>query len=185
MSGDLGKVLAGQVLISHPALRHDAFKRTVVLLTAHSDTGTLGFILNRPLTKPLGAVAPGFAGTALGAAPLYEGGPVSANRFSFCTFHWQQPEGEFRIKFGISREEAESFFDKAEDGARLLCLAGYAGWAPGQLKDELRHNAWVVAPVDHHLLQEWDGEALWRAFLREHHPVLSVLAEAPEAPEMN
>ena len=31
---------------------------------------------------------------------------------------------------------------------KLLYVAGYAGWGPAQLKDELRREDWYTAPLD-------------------------------------
>jgi putative AlgH/UPF0301 family transcriptional regulator len=48
------------------------------------------------------------------------------------------------------------------------------------LENELRHNGWVVAPPNINLMQNTEGVALWRAFLARHHPILRLLADAPD-----
>ena len=45
--------LAGQLLLAHPVLREPTFRRTVILLSAHSDEGAMGVVLNRPLDRQL------------------------------------------------------------------------------------------------------------------------------------
>ena len=37
----------GKVLVSEPTLRDTYFKRSVVLLTEHSQNGTVGFVLHK------------------------------------------------------------------------------------------------------------------------------------------
>ena len=40
-------------------------------------------------------------------------------------------------------------------------LLGYAGWAPGQLEDELLNNMWVVAPASHSLIFDTPADEIW------------------------
>jgi putative transcriptional regulator len=48
---------------------------------------------------------------------------------------------------------------------QLLVTLGYSGWGPGQLEDEIAHNAWLTAPADAQLLFEVPVEKrLARAF---------------------
>lgn len=179
MSASVPEFFSGRVLLSHPVMRHDAFRRTVVLVTAHDANGAAGVILNRPLSRTLGEVASGFAGTPLGALPLYEGGPVAPDRMMFSGWHWTVPEGHFKLHFGLNKERVEDML-ASDPGIQLRCFAGHAGWSPGQLENELRHNSWAVSPMDSQLVGKLDGEALWRAFLNKHHPTLRLLAEAPD-----
>ena len=60
-------------------------------------------------------------------------------------------------------EDPESFGDRLED---LRLFRGYAGWAPGQLEDELVANAWIV--VDAHRADPFTPapDRLWRDVLR-------------------
>ena len=39
----------GRVLISEPFLNDTYFRRSVVLLTEHSEEGSVGFVLNKPV----------------------------------------------------------------------------------------------------------------------------------------
>jgi putative transcriptional regulator len=45
--------VAGMLLVASPQLSDPNFLRTVVYLLDHSDNGTLGFVINRPLDVPL------------------------------------------------------------------------------------------------------------------------------------
>jgi putative transcriptional regulator len=38
---------------------------------------------------------------------------------------------------------------------------GYAGWAPGQLEDELQRRVWFTAPTDPDLVFDENREKLW------------------------
>ncbi|MDR3227864.1 MAG: YqgE/AlgH family protein [Puniceicoccales bacterium] len=175
--------LSGQLLVSHPSLLHDAFRRTVVFLVRHGAGGAFGTILNRPTTRRLGEVASGFQTPPLGDLPLYQGGPVGENQLAFCGWN-RTPEGLFHIHFGLSKERAATAADE-HPGIKLRAILGSTQWAPGQLEDELRRHAWVVARADPHLLMEKDGEALWHAFLDKCATPLRFLAAAPDDVQKN
>ena len=73
--------LAGSLIVAHPSLLDSHFKRTVVLLTAHSaEEGSLGVVVNRPLFQTLGQYDSELAGSEFSDVPLYEGGPVGADQ---------------------------------------------------------------------------------------------------------
>ena len=44
---------------------------------------------------------------------------------------------------------------------KSLVAFGYAGWAPGQLENELAHNVWYTAPEDPGLVFDDDRDKLW------------------------
>jgi putative transcriptional regulator len=45
-------------------------------------------------------------------------------------------------------------------------LAGYAGWGPGQLDEELAQSAWLMADVDLDLVFDIDPERMWETAIR-------------------
>ena len=44
---------------------------------------------------------------------------------------------------------------------KSLVAFGYAGWGPGQLENELAHNAWYTAPEDPGLVFDDDRDKVW------------------------
>ena len=50
--------IAGQLLIASPAILDPNFRRTVVFVTAHTDDGAVGLILNRPSETTVGEAVP-------------------------------------------------------------------------------------------------------------------------------
>jgi putative transcriptional regulator len=46
---------------------------------------------------------------------------------------------------------------------RARAVLGYAGWAPGQLENELAQGAWSTIPADPALVFAPESEAIWRA----------------------
>jgi putative transcriptional regulator len=59
-------------------------------------------------------------------------------------------------------------------------FAGYAGWSPGQLEDEMKRNAWLSHPASLDLIFETKPEKLWEKILRSKGGKYLLLAQMPE-----
>jgi putative transcriptional regulator len=70
------KATQGCVLISEPFLNDTYFKRSVVYLTEHTDKGSVGFVLNKPIDLKVQDVLHVFPVIETG---ISIGGPVSTN----------------------------------------------------------------------------------------------------------
>ncbi|UQA95171.1 YqgE/AlgH family protein [Streptomyces halobius] len=67
----------------------------------------------------------------------------------------------------------------------LRIFAGYAGWGPGQLEDELVEGAWYVVESEPGDVSSPDPEHLWRAVLRRQRNELAMVATYPDDPSLN
>lgn len=182
---DRFKNLSGSLLVAHPGLLDPNFRRTVVLISAHSaDDGALGVVLNRPLEKQLGDFKEEFAGSRLGRVPLYYGGPVSTDEMLLLAWKWDELSDSLRLHFGISPEKAEQLLEDEPD-LDLRGFIGYSGWRGGQLEGELQQKAWVVGPLDDGALTPVEGERIWKDVLLRIRPELTFLTDAPEDPSRN
>ena len=56
---------------------------------------------------------------------------------------------------------------RGEGPSRLLVTLGYAGWAPGQLEQELADNAWLTAPASERVLFELPYETRWEEAIKQ------------------
>ena len=176
--------LAGSLLLAHPVLTDGNFRRTVVLLTAHSaDTGALGVVLNRPMDTTLGEYQDGIDSTGLADVPLYDGGPVARDRLILVAWKWSAEEGSFKLYFGIDADKARSL--AAEDPEfELRGFFGHSGWSEGQLEGEIRQGAWVVSPLVPEI-EYYDREAVWRAVLGRQSAEMRLMADEPDDPSVN
>jgi putative transcriptional regulator len=169
--------LAGRLLVSHPQLRDDHFRETVVLLHTHSaEEGALGVVINRPYGRVLGQLEATMALLPLAQVPLFEGGPVATDRLAFGGWRFQSG-ADAEVRFGL--DQAEALTLSAEGSFHLRAYIGYAGWSPGQLENELRMNAWVVCPFGP-MCAEAEGVELWKNLLAEHRPELRLEADSPD-----
>jgi putative transcriptional regulator len=176
--------LAGSLLVAHPSLLDSHFKRTVVLLTAHSaEEGTLGVIVNRPLHQTLGQYDSELAGSEFAEVPLYEGGPVGSDQMILVAWKWSSEDGTFKLYFGIDEAKARQIL---QDDPRfeLRGFLGHSGWGEGQLEGEIAINSWVVSPLSQDL-EEKEGLDVWRSILSQQGPEMQLLAEEPDDLSMN
>jgi putative transcriptional regulator len=182
--GELSENFSGSLLISHPTMLDPHFKRTVVLLSAHSkEDGALGVILNRPLQKCLGELEEKFAFGPLAQVPIYEGGPVSTDQILLVAWIWSEFTSVFKLFFGIDPERAAELL--AVSGATVRAYQGYSGWSGGQLEDELELDAWIPSQVKSRFEEELEGVEIWKQFLLEQGSKYRLDAAAPEDPSQN
>src|SRR6266542_4101958 len=73
------ETLEGNLLIASPSIYDPNFRRTVVLLTAHTEDGAIGLILNRRSETTIEEAVPQLAALIGSDEPIFAGGPVNPN----------------------------------------------------------------------------------------------------------
>jgi putative transcriptional regulator len=53
-----------------------------------------------------------------------------------------------------------------DSNAAVRMFAGYAGWAPGQLADEISAGGWRVVPADATVVFDRDADVVWKEMIR-------------------
>lgn len=164
--------LTGQLLIAMPAMGDPRFSQSVVYMCAHTAEGAMGLVLNRPIVKPTFdellkqlEVAPVPPARRI---RLCAGGPVdNARGFVLHTADWIG-EGSLRVNDALALTASLDVLKVIAEGGGpregILAL-GYAGWGPGQLDEELQHNAWLSVPADETLVFDQDHDTKWRRAL--------------------
>lgn len=170
--------LTQQLLIAMPGMRDPNFARSLVYLCQHDADGAMGLVINRaaPLrfTEILTQMHIPATDPRLDELPVLLGGPVQPERgFVLHTALRDKSAGEIAwdSSFQVSEElavttsrdvlEAIAASDKP---IRALLALGYAGWAAGQLEQELHENAWLTVTLknfsilfDIPLAQRWQA----------------------------
>jgi putative transcriptional regulator len=166
---DDGQSLAPTLLVSMPQLNDPNFAKTVVLLCEHGAEGAFGLVLNRPTDTPAAeAVQLTPPPVANCGAHLWVGGPVEPQR-GWILLGREPDEAEaVEVVDGLfltsSPAVLRRLIETGEQRARIL--TGYAGWAPGQLDEELSASAWLTANVDLDLIFETPASEMWEAAIR-------------------
>ena len=162
--------LNNHFLIAMPALEDPNFFHSVTYICEHNEQGAMGIIINQPLDIELGEVLAHMqmqnSDTATGHQPVYLGGPVQPER-GFVLHH---PLGQWDSMLAVtdqvgvttSRDILQALHDGNGPQHALVAL-GYAGWAPGQLEQELADNAWLTCPADTAIIFDTPIENRWTA----------------------
>ncbi|MDI3389954.1 YqgE/AlgH family protein [Streptomyces sp. B-S-A8] len=193
--------LTGRLLVATPALADPNFDRAVVLVLDHDDEGSLGVVLNRPTPVGVGDILEGWAGLAGEPGVVFQGGPVSLDSalgVGVIPGEEETPSGGAprtgsRDPLGFRRVHGAIGLVDLETPPELLAaalgslriFAGYAGWGPGQLEDELADGAWYVVESEPGDVSSPVPERLWRAVLRRQRSELAMVATYPDDPSLN
>ena len=178
--------LRGQLLVAGPALDDPNFRRTVLLIGEHGEEGAMGVVLNRPASVTVSEAVPPLASLAGDGALVHLGGPVQP-RAVVVLADFVDPTDAADLVFdtvGFLPGEIEDEDDVVPVRA-LRVFAGYAGWSPGQLEDELEDRSWVVLPARASDIFSVEPDGLWREVLRREGGALAVLALLPDDPRVN
>ena len=143
--------LTQHFLIAMPNMADPHFAKTLTFICEHNDQGALGIVVNRPIEMNLQTlleqVSIPLASSALGAVPIHFGGPVQVDR----GFVLHTPLGQWQSTLAVSSEiglttskDILQAVARGEGPGKLFVTLGYAGWAPGQLENELAQNAWLT-----------------------------------------
>src|SRR4051812_46638823 len=178
--------LAGQLLIASPAIMDPNFERAVVLITAHTNEGAVGVILNRCSQATVGEAVPQLAPVIDLGDPVFVGGPVNPDGVAvLAEFHDPDEAGVVVIEdIGFVALD-----DALEEGAphleRTRVFAGVAGWGPEQLEDELERDDWIIESADLDDIFTEDPDGLWSSVLRRKGGQYELVARMPLDPSLN
>ncbi len=179
----------GRVLISEPFAVDEIFKRSVVLLTSHSDEGSMGFILNKII--PQRDIAPKLL-EKVGGKPVSIGigGPVEMDRLFFIYSAQKKlfTESEEIINGvyigGDFDKLTELIVNNQIDIDNVRFFLGYSGWAPMQLDSEIKRNFWLVKNVKKDEIFSKDKN-LWANQIKQLEKEYKIWTMIPEDPSVN
>ena len=176
----------GRLLVALPVLDDPNFERTVVLVIEHDEDGALGLVLNRPTSTPIEDVLAGWDLLAAAPANLYGGGPVEPR--AVVGLAVARPDATSGVAITGRIRTVDPTVDPvtlAGEVERARIFAGYAGWSPGQLEDELEQGAWlVVDAVPGDVVSARPGE-LWHDVMGRQEGSARLMATFPDDPRLN
>jgi putative transcriptional regulator len=177
--------LRGKLLIASPTLEDPNFARTVVLITEHGEEGAMGIVLNRPSEADVAAVVPDLEPIA-GEAPIFVGGPVQPEALVVLGEFSDPEKAAWIVVADVGLVSAQAELTELPEAVRRgRVYAGFSGWGPGQLEEEIEEDAWIVEPPIPREIFPDDPESLWSDVLERMGGQYALVARMPEDPSLN
>jgi putative transcriptional regulator len=179
------RVRAGTLLLANTDLLEPTFRRSVIYVVEHNDSGTLGVVLNRTSEMAVYNVLPQWTDLVVKPKTMFIGGPVKRDS-ALCLGLLRvgaDPGGMPGLRHVAGRivmvdlDADPELVAAAVEGVRIF--AGYSGWTIGQLDGEIERDDWIVLsalPSDVLFTPRAD---LWAQVLRRQPLPLSMLATHP------
>ncbi|MEM8797254.1 MAG: YqgE/AlgH family protein [Pseudomonadota bacterium] len=173
--------LKGQLLIAMPGMEDSRFQKTIIYICEHTPQGTMGIVLNRPLknmsfidvlqqVQVLDDEENVLLASAANAITVFRGGPVETGRgFVLHSSDYQIEKSTHKINDDVCMTETLEILKSLAKGTgpKFAFLAlGYAGWAGGQLENEIQQNGWLHGPAPLEIVFNDDFDSKYEAALQ-------------------
>jgi putative transcriptional regulator len=146
----------------------------------------MGLVLNRVSTALVDEAVPPIASLTGPDEHVYLGGPVQPQAVVVLADFADVEQAEVVVLESIGFLPGEIEDASAVGELRgIRVFAGYAGWGPGQLEDELEDGAWIVVAARSSDVFTSAPETLWSEVLRREGGPLAILALLPDDPRVN
>lgn len=175
----------GKILYADPFLQESIFRRSVIVLTDHSENGTMGLIINKKLDILLNQLIREELNLDI---DVYLGGPVGQNSLFY--IHNQgmfipnsQPVADgwyFGGDFEVLRDKINQQLLGPND---VRFFVGYSGWGKHQLETEIRENSWIID--DQKLSLVLNQQESWRKKMISLGRKYALWGTFPEGPFLN
>ncbi len=147
--------LRDHFLLAMPTLSEGIFSQSITYICEHGESGAMGIVINQPLELSVEEIFEHLQIEAKGdysQMPVMGGGPVQIDHgFVLHRNFEHQWEASIKVTAEITLTTSRDILRAIAGGKgpqdHLIAL-GYAGWAAGQLEQELAENAWLTLPAD-------------------------------------
>jgi putative transcriptional regulator len=177
---------AGKLLIAEPFMPDPEFRRAVVLICNHDENGTFGLSINNSIDQTLDEFLPAMTKTKW---PVYIGGPVDTDTLFVIHSSPDVIGGEFVCE-GIYLGADFQLLKMALENNLLSknqvkFFIGCSGWSAGQLENELKEEAWLVAPADNQIVLSNNKNEIYKKSLERLGKSFAIIAMLPIHPSLN
>jgi putative transcriptional regulator len=159
------KAMTTILIVATADLPDPNFRGSTVLVMNNIGPAPAGIIVNRPTKIPVSRVFPDMEQLAQLPDKVYFGGPVEITAVSFLFRADAAPEHATQVVDGVYFSTNPDLLrtllgrDKPMEGLRIF--AGYSGWAPGQLENEIARGDWTLAPAEASTIFDSKSERPW------------------------
>jgi len=156
------------LLVASQNMPDPRFRRTVLLVTRHGNTGPIGVIVNRPESVTLDKMFPDYP--VAKELSLFNGGPVYPGQVSYLVRGGDAVENALNISSNIYLAYDLPKLGELLAGKRrykdLRVVHGMAAWAPGQLEREIKLGDWYTMPIDEAAIFDRPPAEMWQELHR-------------------
>ena len=160
----------GKILVAHPKLESGIFGKSVILITENHETGTVGFVLNKPsphnikkLMEDRGVI------WEVSENVLYQGGPLNTAALVMVHTDDFSSQNTMYLPGGYAVSSDELMIEKVIMGNvpnAFRLVSGICSWAPGQIQQEIKdQKIWLTATPNDAMLFNSTGLKQWRKAL--------------------
>ncbi|WP_397446904.1 YqgE/AlgH family protein [Polaribacter sp. R77954] len=181
------KPLKGRLLIAEPSILNDnSFNRAIILITEHTKSSSVGFILNRPLEYTLQDLIPEIESDF----KIYQGGPVEQDNLYFVhKVPHLIPDSiaiDNDIFWGGNFDSLKELLNAGTlSNTDIRFFLGYSGWGSNQLVDEVNTNSWFISENDIDDIFCNNSDSLWRNKILQKGGGYKIWANAPNDIHLN
>jgi len=174
--------LKGKLILDGGNLAGSFFHRTVVLICNHDAEGAFGLVLNRDTGDKVENVLAEEVPEKLREEHVFLGGPVQPGALSYLHSDDFLPDANVLPNLNVdhSLENLLALGDNYSTTQKLRIFAGYSGWSPGQLEEEMDRDSWLVHPATVDLVLNTDPAELWKKVISEMGPQYRIMSDAPD-----
>lgn len=155
----------GKFLVASRTIGDPRFAETVILIVDYGTHGAVGIIVNRPTNVTVSEALPQMPGLKELKERLFFGGPVEMDTMLLLLRAKDKPENSLYVFSDVyvsSSAELLKGLTEERPSATYRVFAGYAGWAPGQLENELSAGAWDVIEAKPEAVFDKSPADLWQ-----------------------
>ena len=84
------------------------------------------------------------------------------------------------LQIGHSLEELVDIGESFSPDKQVKIFAGYAGWSPGQLEDEMQRESWLTFPATSELIFQTPPEQIWKHIMKQMGWQQRLFADSPD-----
>lgn len=180
----------GKLLVAEPFMHGDIFAHAVILLIdCEEGKPSMGLMMNRGTGYKLGELTDVINKSF--EVPLFCGGPVDNERlFYMHTLGDIIPDSRKITDDLYIGGRFDSLKEYIEDGyptdGYVRFFAGYSGWDPHQLDEEMKARTWTVAsPLSGSQMLKGEGDSYWHRIVRALGPAFKGWQYHPLYPSAN
>lgn len=179
------ETLRGHLLVASPALLDPNFRRTVVLVTEHTDEGAAGLVLNRPSPVGVASAVPQLEDVVEDGEQVWVGGPVQPEAVLVLGEFFDPDDAAVPLFESLGFPSLEEPEEIVLATTRRRVFAGYAGWGAGQLEEEIANEDWILEPAEIDDAFTAEPDELWRDVLRRKGGIYEIVARMPDDASLN